>query len=268
LVTDGLVSADGSLVPIPCPDPVRIMELFRHKLVKALLAREKISPRLVEIMRNWRHPGFSVYQGERIDADDHEARQRLAGYMVHPPIALERLRYRPESGQVIYYGRQRQRCGDAGPAPARIFPALDFLAALCIHIPDSGQQLVRYYGAFSNVRRVQARARISAPPADSQRLHHDDSGSAEEFARGRRRSWARLIKKVYESDPLVCPRCSGPLKIISLIGDGPVIEKILRHLNLWDRQERPPPPAPDRSIRYDPDIPGFEDVSRWSDATE
>ena len=42
LVTDGLVSADGSLVPIPCPDPVRIMELFRHKLVKALLAREKI----------------------------------------------------------------------------------------------------------------------------------------------------------------------------------------------------------------------------------
>ena len=67
---------------------------------------------------------------------------------------------------------------------------------------------------------------------------------------------------------LVCPRCSGPLKIISLIGDGPVIEKILRHLKLWDRQERPPPPAPDRSIRYDPDIPGFEEVSRWSDATE
>ena len=44
----------------------------------------------------------------------------------------------------------------------------------------------------------------------------------------------------YEADPLVCPRCSGPLKIISLIGDGAVIEKILRHLKLWDRPERPP----------------------------
>jgi len=44
LVTDGLVSPEGSFVPIPCPDPVRIMELFRHKLIKALLAREKISP--------------------------------------------------------------------------------------------------------------------------------------------------------------------------------------------------------------------------------
>jgi hypothetical protein len=54
---------------------------------------------------------------------------------------------------------------------------------------------------------------------------------------------------VYEADPLVCPRCSGLLKIISLIGDGPVIEKILRHLKLWDRQERPPPPAAERSIQ-------------------
>ena len=60
LVTDGLVSPEGSFVPVSYPDPVRIMELFRHKLVKALLAREKIAPRLVEIMQNWVHPGFSV----------------------------------------------------------------------------------------------------------------------------------------------------------------------------------------------------------------
>ena len=48
------------------------------------------------------------------------------------------------------------------------------------------------------------------------------------------------------------------MKIISLIDDGAVIEKILRRLKLWDRPERPPPPAPDRSTRYDPDIAGFE----------
>jgi hypothetical protein len=48
-----------------------------------------------------------------------------------------------------------------------------------------------------------------------------------------------LLRIGYEADPLVCPRCSGPLKIISLIGDGAVIEKILRHLKLWDRPEPP-----------------------------
>ena len=145
------------------------MQLFRHKLVKALLAREKISPRLVEIMQNWVHPGFSVFQGERIDPDDHQARRRVAGYVVHPPIALERLRYRPETGQVVYYGRQRGDCRDAEASPARIFPALDFLAALCTHVPDPGQQLVRYYGACSNARRVPpgATASASAPAAAS-----------------------------------------------------------------------------------------------------
>jgi hypothetical protein len=153
LVTEGLVSPGGSFVPVPCPDPLCLMQLFRHKLVKALLAREKIAPRLVEIMRNWVHPGFSVFQGEAIAPDDHQARRRVAGYMVHPPIALDRLRYRPETGQVIYYGRQRGRCGDAAASPAWIFPALDFLAGLCAHVPDSGQQLLRYYGAFSNARR-------------------------------------------------------------------------------------------------------------------
>ena len=169
------------------------------------------------------HPGVSVYQGERMDPDDHEARRRLAGTMVHPPIALERLGYRPETAQVIYYGRQRGQCGDAEPSPARIFPALDFLAALCAHVSDQGQQLVRYYGAFSNARRVPAQtpASPSAKPANLQLRRLDDSDSGQEFARGRRRSWARLIKKVYEADPLVCPRCAGPLKIISLIGDGP-----------------------------------------------
>jgi len=96
----------------------------------------------------------------------------------------------------IYYGRQRGPGSDA--SPARIFPALDFLAALCTHIPDSGQQLVRYYGAWSNARRVSARAAASAPApaAEAPGLRRDDSNNAEEFARGRRRSWARLIKRV------------------------------------------------------------------------
>ena len=146
--------------------------------------------------------------------------------MVYPPIALERLRYRPETGQVIYYGRQRGCWGDAEPSPARISPALDFLAALCTHVPDSGHQLIRYYGAFANARRLCAGAPASpsASPQGAQAMPQDNSDSGEEFARGRRRSWARLIKRVYEADPLVCPRCSGPLKIISLIGDGAVIE--------------------------------------------
>jgi len=80
LVSEGLVFPDGSFVRVPSPDPACLTELFRYRLVIALLAYDKISPRLVEIMANWVHPGFSVFQGERIDPDAHQARRRLAGY--------------------------------------------------------------------------------------------------------------------------------------------------------------------------------------------
>jgi len=56
-----------------------------------------------------------------------------------------------------------------------------------------------------------------------------------------RRNWARLIQKIYEVDPLVCPKCHGEMKIISFIEEFDVIEKILRHLDLWDIHNHDPP---------------------------
>lgn len=43
-------------------------------------------------------------------------------------------------------------------------------------------------------------------------------------------AWARLIKKVYEVDPLSCPRCGQPLKVLAVITDPAQVLKILRHL--------------------------------------
>ncbi len=56
-----------------------------------------------------------------------------------------------------------------------------------------------------------------------------------------RQNWARLIQKVYEVDPLLCPKCQGTMKSISFIEDLDIIEKILRHLNLWDIRNHDPP---------------------------
>jgi len=80
LVADGLLLPDGGFIPIPRPDPVQIMLLFRHKLLKSLLAEQKISHRLIDILLSWRHPGFSVFQGEPVAPQDRDTRQRLARY--------------------------------------------------------------------------------------------------------------------------------------------------------------------------------------------
>jgi len=40
----------------------------------------------------------------------------------------------------------------------------------------------------------------------------------------------RLIAQVYEVDPLVCPRCSPPMRILAVIIEPEEVRKILRHL--------------------------------------
>ena len=47
------------------------------------------------------------------------------------------------------------------------------------------------------------------------------------------RSWRELIKKVWEVDPLQCPQCHHEMRIVSLINDAQIIERILRHVGVW-----------------------------------
>ena len=51
-------------------------------------------------------------------------------------------------------------------------------------------------------------------------------GSAE--AR-RNSSWARMLRKVFEVDPLVCSRCGEEMVIVAWITKTTVIDRILRH---------------------------------------
>ena len=63
------------------------------------------------------------------------------------------------------------------------------------------------------------------------------------------KKWRELIKKVWEADPLLCPQCHNEMRIITLIDEAAVIERILRHLGLWEAGVRvdaardPPEPA-------------------------
>ena len=103
----------------------------------------------------------------------------------------------------------------------------------------------RYYGWYSNKSRGQrAKTLLSAAPGTG-------LPARPLTAREARKGWAALIKQVYESSPLLCPKCGSEMKIIAFIErhQTEVIEKILRHCGLWEEEDaREPPPTPQRAM--------------------
>ncbi|MCJ7538712.1 MAG: hypothetical protein MUO88_03510 [Desulfobacterales bacterium] len=96
--------------------------------------------------------------------------------------------------------------------------------------------MARYYGYYSNVARGK---RKKACENDKIPCILESELSDKDF----RRNWARLIQKIYEVDPLVCPKCSGEMHVIAFIEDPDVIKKILKHLGLWYVKRKPRPVA-------------------------
>ena len=68
-----------------------------------------------------------------------------------------------------------------------------------------------------------------------------------------KKRWSYFIRKVYETDPLTCPKCQREMRIISFIDQPGVIKKILQHLGLWEDSQAPPDVEPvNREITFDP----------------
>ena len=43
------------------------------------------------------------------------------------------------------------------------------------------------------------------------------------------------MRRAYACDVLVCARCGGEMRVVGVIFDPAVAERILRHLGLWQR---------------------------------
>ncbi len=55
------------------------------------------------------------------------------------------------------------------------------------------------------------------------------------------KGWAEMIRKVYEVDPMVCPRCGGTMKVVAFLTEYAVVDRIIDHLKLAFVAEKPPP---------------------------
>ena len=76
--------------------------------------------------------------GNRISPTDDTAMENLARYIIRASFSQERMQYLDQEGTVVYTSKNGET--------TKNFPALEWLAAMCSHIPNRGEQMVRYYG--------------------------------------------------------------------------------------------------------------------------
>jgi hypothetical protein len=201
---------------------------FKPSRSPPFLRERRIDEAVIRTLLGWRHSGFSLHNAVRIGPHETEGRRAVSEYVLRSPFSLEKFRYHATTGTVLYHSKMH-------PVLKRnyeVFSACDWLAALTTHIPNAGERLVRYYGWHSNVNRgKRRRAQGEDPPSVEE--------SSEVAPSAATRAWARLIKQVYEVDPLVCPRCAGPMRVLAFIEQPEVIDL----------------PVPGTADREDPDSP-------------
>jgi len=126
--------------------------------------------------------------------------------------------------------------------------------------------------AVGDGARAPERARPTAPRraracgANTQEKTEISEIDAPPISRELKKRWSYFIRKVYETDPLICPKCCGQMRIISFIDQADVIKKILQHLGLWEESHAPPESEPPRKeikeITFDPSYGSINSPSR------
>jgi len=222
---------------------------FRQRVITFFLERKLLNERLARNMLDWTHSGFSVDASILIPAGSAKTREALAQYIVRPPVSLQNLLVDEGGTDTVVC---RAPYSDYFHTDTKAFPAVEFLVELLQHLPDSRRRLIRTYGLYSSrargtwsrqphlVRLAPEGWKRDHPPQPSLRIGPPEEPKPQlsVSAKQSRAAWARLIKKIYEADPLCCPRCHKPMKIIAVITDPAQVLKILRHLI---KKGTPPP---------------------------
>ncbi len=110
----------------PTLDTAPLARIFQHKVLGMLLRKGKITEEVVKLIMSWRHSGFNVHCGPRIQPGDEEAMENLARYVVRASFSQERMTYLPDESQVLYRSKDGKN--------EKTFDALEWLAAMCSHV--------------------------------------------------------------------------------------------------------------------------------------
>jgi hypothetical protein len=107
LVTRGGWDASGEWVAVPFVDGEAAALVFRHRVRVFTLLRGEglLSEERIRLLLSWRHSGFSVHTSVTVPPDDRDGLERLARYLLRPPVSLERLHVDEHAHVIAYAAR-------------------------------------------------------------------------------------------------------------------------------------------------------------------
>jgi hypothetical protein len=217
--------------------------------------------------------GFDLHANVAVRAGDRTRLERLARYVLRPPVAQDALELTPE-GKVVLRLRRPWRDGTR----AIQFEPGELLEKLAAMVPRPRTNLLIYHGAFAprgccrESQVCSSHEEMESPPTNAAAAPTDLAAAADPtdagatanasgegpasprappqevgYVRPCHHPWADLLRRTFELDILACPDCGGRLRLVATIEKRALIEKILAHLGLPTES---PSPAPARSPEW------------------
>jgi len=248
LVLEGGFTRFDRFVFLPLGADEGMLKVWQAAMLSLFLRMNLIDQSRVNMLKDWKHSGFSIESDTRLfsKAD----REALGQYVVRGATCAEKIHYAPDSDTVIWTASPK----GFYKGKSETFKGFEFVDQLAAHLPPRRVQLVRRYGLYAGKVRKQWQERPNiyrlapeswqkghpnkaqivqaTPPENVETVQVTDA-----WSKLRRQSWARLLQKVYEVDPLVCPKCRGVMAVVAIIEDPKELGRIID----WAKQQEKEP---------------------------
>ena len=245
---EGGFDQDGRFVFIPMTETANMEQYFREQVLGYFMEKGILPESDGVKMLRWEHSGFSINNATRIYISNARLKENMSEYIVRAPISLQKLIYDPSGGKVIVHTKYNPWYKEN----MEVMDAEDFIATVLQHVPPKGKHLTRYYGLYSSrsrwkweekefLEKIFPRGFREGLEEKEKSKDNNESKelAAERVALKKRNSaWRRLICRVYEVDPMICPKCGSEMRVMAIITDPLEVKKILNHLL---KIGRPPP---------------------------
>lgn len=224
IVADGIFTGKDGLqfheATLTQDDITDTQEAIQKRVLKYFCNRKFFDKDEMQKMLAYENSGFSLDASVKIQSFDKDALERLIRYCARPPFKSESIQV--HNSLINYRFAKPSHDG-------RLFMTLDpldFLERISKFIPYPRRHRRHYHGVFAPSsplrKQVAANAQKRLDIAIKTRQETDEKITKAS------RTWASLIARIYEVDPLTCISCGKKIKIITFVTHPEHIRRILR----------------------------------------